>query len=164
MGSPGYWADDFVICFGSTDKVFYCLHEDGSTDWTYTLREPIYSTPAPSCHGDVYIADLRGTVWAMGNATTAVEDPIDESSLGLSVVGPNPTRGGIHFQMPPAVGGLRSVEVLDLLGRVVAKLSPNPDGGLFWNGRTSAGEAAAPGVYFVRTSQPGPAARLVVVR
>lgn len=164
MGSPGYWADDFVVCFGSTDNVFYCLHDDGSTDWTFALNAPIYSTPAPSCHGDIYIADVLGTVWAMGNATTAVEDPFNESNLGLSIVGPNPTRGGIHFQMPPSAGLSETVQVLDLLGRVVARLTPTLDGGLYWNGRTAAGEAASPGVYFVRADQPGPAARLVVIR
>jgi hypothetical protein len=84
---------------------------------------------------------------------------------------PNPLAFATTLRFDLALAGRARVEIFDLGGRRVALVGDRELGpGRYawpWDGRTAAGTAAAPGLYFVRFSAPGLApetTRLVVVR
>ncbi len=73
------------------------------------------------------------------------EHPIANVNVDLL---PNPARDNVTI----LAKGLRiaSVEIFDILGRSVARVSMN--GSWKWNARTASGEKASAGVYIVRVS------------
>lgn len=112
--------------------------------------------------------------------STSVEDASSGVAAGdlgapLVKVTPNPTRGGatVCFSLPQhALGaGENTIEIsiYDARGRLVASLSSktdSPAGRLTWDGRTSDGTQAPPGIYFVKARSGDAAAetKLVVLR
>ncbi len=163
-GSPVYWEDDDVVGVGSLDGTFYLLHADGSLDWTFTVGAPIYTTPAPSRHGDLYVADVSGRVWAMGNATTAVEWEPPVGRGALTLLGPNPTPGGVWLQWASKTEAGPDIQVLDATGRLVRRLPSDPRGRIHWDGTAASGQPVSPGAYFLRADQAAHAVRVLVVR
>lgn len=76
------------------------------------------------------------------------------AEFGIKAVKPNPLKGSttIHYALPAE--GRVSLEVFDIHGRKVTSLVDQHKSagyhGVMWNGRDSAGDRAAQGVYFLR--------------
>jgi glucose/arabinose dehydrogenase len=96
-------------------------------------------------------------VTAPGTTTGAPDR--DAAVLALSVPRPNPTRGGVALQLELPRPAQVSFEVLDAQGRqVMTESARRYDSGrwaLRWDGRNSAGAAAAPGLYLARVRVDG---------
>ncbi len=124
---------------------------------------------APSSPGSVTLTwqDLRS-----GGQTTAAIYAAPAGAIGVAAVGenpgvqealaaprPNPSRGPATFQLTLPRSALVRVEVLDLSGRRVATLASETFSAgthsLTWDGSTSSGGRASPGVYLVRVKAPG---------
>lgn len=89
------------------------------------------------------------------------------SHATLAYAGANPFRdeARLRWELPRA-GDVR-ITVHDVQGRLVRRLHDgveNATGEVRWDGRDGGGEAAAPGVYFVRLTGEGGTATLPVVR
>jgi len=98
--------------------------------------------------------------------------PHDTPSASWSIGGihPNPFYKNVHITYTvPADGGLHTVSVYDVNGRMVRRLHQGHRGGgtvrLDWDGRRTDGTLAASGVYFVRLAPAGlnPIVKKVVV-
>lgn len=163
--SPVCFEDDSVIAFGCDDGVFYCVHQDGSTDWTYAVGSPILSSPAPSAEPlNIYVADMTGRVWAFGFLPdVAVNEPGDPIALRLQVW-PSPSTGTISLRCAGPGETTRILTLHDTLGRLLARLSPDRAGGWRWDGRDGSGRPVGPGVYHYRLEDGAAAGRLVLVR
>jgi len=76
----------------------------------------------------------------------------------LTLLSPNPTRGGVDVDFAVARGGVVRISVLDIAGRERAVLARGtyPAGlhALRWDGRIGGAKAAA-GIYFMRFEGPG---------
>jgi hypothetical protein len=112
---------------------------------------------------DIYLQHVNGSAATLG----ALPAPgVRASSIGRAW--PNPFSG--HVQMPftlPAASQVR-LSVMDVSGRLVRDLGTSwMSGGSHqfqWDGTTSAGVRAAPGLYFLRVSGAGVALSRAVVR
>lgn len=72
--------------------------------------------------------------------------------LTVSAPWPNPSREGVALSFQGGAGGSISLEVLDVAGRVVRRLSAGrpASGKLIWDGRGDDGRSLPPGVYHLR--------------
>ncbi len=99
--------------------------------------------------GVAYIATRRG----LSSLVTAYVQP--ETTFGDLVVGPNPFRPGRDAQL--MIEGLVEasiIKVLSVSGDLVAEIA-TPGGRVgFWDGRTSNGDYAPTGVYFIVAAAP----------
>ena len=77
----------------------------------------------------------------------------------LRSVQPNPARAGMRVEYSLAERSLVRVQLVDLAGRVVAEMDHQTrEPGVWqagWNGLTSDGRKAAPGIYLVRLEVGG---------
>jgi hypothetical protein len=77
----------------------------------------------------------------------------------LRSVQPNPARAAMHIEYSLSQRAPVHVQLLDLAGRVVAELENGTrEPGIWqagWDGRTSDGRKAAPGLYLVRLEVDG---------
>jgi hypothetical protein len=164
--SPTYFGDDDVIGVGSDDGVFYLIHEDGSLDWTFTVGAPIQSSPAPSPFGDIYVADLDGTLWAMGPGNTvAVGEPGHWPQAGPRLMAaPNPFRQTVSFSAQGDVPAGKALQLFDVQGRAVARVEPSGAGQYVWDGHDQAGRALPSGVYLYRLDGASASGRVVLLR
>jgi hypothetical protein len=95
------------------------------------------------------------------------------ASTGFGVLGlsPNPTAGGVQITFAAPSQGVK-VKLFDVSGRLLDELAVtrlSAAASMFeanWDGRSSAGRLAAPGIYFVRISNGvhSKTARLIVAR
>ncbi len=108
---------------------------------------------------DSFILKLR--VRALGPGAFRVEGvPIRLSPQ------PIPSQGRILFGVVPPGSPAAQLTILDLAGRIVARISVSAGGELTWDGRGEHGALALPGVYLYRLEM-GPRrqeGKLVVVR
>jgi hypothetical protein len=111
--------------------------------------------------------------WRVGAGSDTVHFVgADPARLGPPhlTLNPTPTRGPVLISVSGLAGSPPSIEVFDLAGRVLwgatALRIGNGRWQLAWDGRTSAGEGARPGIYFVRCRAGGGTLRhtLVIVR
>jgi Zn-dependent M28 family amino/carboxypeptidase len=82
-------------------------------------------------------------------------------------VGPNPGLGEVSIQMAAGPGRARSVEIYDISGRLVKRITPSVDGGVagaVWRGDDASGAKVAAGIYFVRAQGRRDAAKVVLVK
>ncbi|MCK4414612.1 MAG: PQQ-binding-like beta-propeller repeat protein [Candidatus Eisenbacteria sp.] len=162
--SPVYFGDDHVIAFGSDDGVFYCIHEDGSTDWTFTIGEPIRTTPGPGTFGNIYAADLTGKIHAFGTfGDVAVDEDWLEEGRRLAAA-PNPFTHRVLFRFPGRESNNGEVLIHDPLGRLVARPRADAAGTITWDGRDRQGRPLPPGTYFYRLVGTGRVGRIVRLR
>jgi hypothetical protein len=72
--------------------------------------------------------------------------------LKVSAAWPNPSRESVALSLQGGTGGAISLEVLDISGRVVCRMSgPRPASGrLIWDGRSEDGRLLPSGVYHLR--------------
>jgi hypothetical protein len=113
---------------------------------------------------------LRAVVWEDGepDPATSAPRPARETRGGGLAAFPSPTRGAVTFRaegVTAAEDRGATLAVFDAAGRVVRVLPAGPFE-TRWDGRSGAGTAASPGVYFVRlASEDGVrTARVVVAR
>jgi len=72
-------------------------------------------------------------------------------SLGISGVKPNPSREGFLLGYYAGREGNVELEIVDVSGRMVRRVSGiGFDGEVFWDGTSETGKEARPGIYFVR--------------
>jgi Concanavalin A-like lectin/glucanases superfamily/Divergent InlB B-repeat domain len=97
------------------------------------------------------------TITAVFGQTTAVEDLPRE--FALSRIAPNPVRDRTTIEFAVATEANIKLSVIDVTGHEVRVLAEGkfPPGRhtVAWNGRTSRGGVAAPGIYFVSYMKPG---------
>ncbi|HET9326330.1 MAG TPA: choice-of-anchor B family protein [Candidatus Eisenbacteria bacterium] len=107
------------------------------------------------------------TQQALGAAPFPGELP---ARLGLRSPWPNPASGRVSFVLEMSNAGHAVVDVLDLQGRHVARVfEGRAEAGtrvLTWEGRSSEGRDASPGIYFVRAVSGGESrsSRVVKIR
>lgn len=155
---------------GSTDpnvgKLFDVASNSTSTRFTFTF-DTLGTFPF-FCRIHE-LSNMRGVV--VVSAVAGVEPvPIADGRVGfLAAPFPNPSGAGASFRFALGRAGDARAEVFDVRGRRIASVLDGrlPAGAYTarWNGRTSGGRAAEPGVYWIRLSVPGLTAsrRLVVV-
>jgi hypothetical protein len=121
-----------------------------------------YQAPATDRYGVVVVNENGAAggynlkVWS----TTQVGVPGAPSlSTGLKGVAPNPSAGAVQIQFAMREAGEASFEVVDMAGRLVARIAGRRwEAGTWsvpWDGRTTRGTAAAPGIYFVQMRVDG---------
>jgi len=115
----------------------------------------------------------RGGSVCIGTGTTGLDSPRpDRPEWMLAPPSPNPARGGTRIRLfrPPASAGMSCrLGLFDPRGRLVRSLEGPAGSGfaeLFWDGRNERGDAASPGVYFVRLETPNRtlSRKVIVVR
>jgi hypothetical protein len=153
----------------------------------YPLHNPAYHTQADSI-GTGPNVGMNDSLWFVeavksgvaafallcrpfrSNGVEAGQPMALPRELALLPLRPNPTQGGsaIRFLLPHPTRAV--VEVYDLAGRLVKKVSDGPfspgEQEVVWDGRGAGGEAVPSGVYFVRlqASDGVRTGRLVIVR
>ena len=133
-----------------------------------------YSSLAIDASGRPHISYFNSTAgdlrYAVGNSdVTGVGDPMAGVVGGLTVY-PNPSIGGrVNIRMADArQAGVTTVEIFDLGGRRIRRLSLDTSGSVLWDGLDESGKAVQAGIHFVRPVQASASLaavrRLVVVR
>lgn len=134
-GPPGGWPDEVM---GSVTD----------TTWSGTIPEPSWFTVCP-----VDIHMLRGSC-ASVMPTGTLETPAMPLAFSLEPPSPNPSRGALVLAFTLPSEGRVSFAIHDAQGRVVRSLAegvrPAGTHRIAWDGRTSEGRTASPGVYFAR--------------
>jgi len=122
----------------------------------------------------VGVADSAGTQrgFVLTPAGTTAVDPAHGGMRGLDLRAPlpNPSRAATALRFSLAEAGRVRLDVVDLGGRVVARLGEGwrsaGEHVLEWNGRDEHGDPVRPGVFFVRLASAGRVAsqKLVISR
>jgi hypothetical protein len=140
-GTGEYWAPRSAALFSATANQAYTPAGAGATGWYAVV---------------VTNENLGGGSFSLrvSSTTVGVPDVGAPFATRLTRVAPNPARGVVRIEYAKAVTGAAAFEVLDMAGRVVARIAA-PDnataaGTVTWNGRIAAGTRAPAGVYFVR--------------
>jgi len=162
--SPLYSTDDEVVCVGAQDGVFYCVHDDGVLDWTYTVGEPLRSSPAPGYGNMVHVADVTGVLWSfgIGPSVDVGEREIAGGTRGLMAY-PNPSTGRVALRLADDLRAEERIVVLDAAGRCVAVLSGRGRD-VRWDGRDRGGVQVAAGSYLFQRVATGCSGRVLILR
>jgi uncharacterized protein (DUF2141 family) len=162
---PSAWK---VVVSGSSEAEVQLqshFRHDEEVWWTVVAGEGCRAAPVPAWRRLVNSAALVGPPGEIDGPLTRPKPVV---TFGIRNLYPSPTRSEATLVLTlPAAGRVR-VRVHDAAGRLVATIH---DGGLpagvrqlVWNGLTSAGRPAPPGVYLVRAeSARGVATRRLVV-
>jgi hypothetical protein len=128
----------------------------GGTLWVSTLTPGSYTftTADWSCAITVGVFDYPAPPPV--DVPAAPQAPPENASL---VVVPNPSPAGVRI-IAPAPGAAASaenatLEIMDVSGRIVRRISGRLSAGYEWNGRDADGRAVESGVYFYRLAAPG---------
>jgi hypothetical protein len=145
----------------------------GSPDYYYVVprsarvaesagRFTSYTAPATDNYGVVVVNengvadDYTLKVWSTTPVGVGGSLPV---RTGLRAVAPNPSAGRVQIQFALGEPAAAGFEVLDLAGRMVARIpEQRHEAGTWsvgWEGRTSGGKPAAPGIYFVQMRVDG---------
>jgi hypothetical protein len=109
---------------------------------------------------------FRGAVGLPHSSLTALSESLPATGVGASPaspsvldVAPNPSRGDVQVEFSLPRSQPTVVSLYDLAGRRVRNLVNGPlEAGshrLTWDGRTEAGAAVGPGIYFLRVTGAG---------
>ncbi|MCK4303829.1 MAG: PQQ-like beta-propeller repeat protein [Candidatus Eisenbacteria sp.] len=165
MSSPVYFGDDDVIGIGSDDGVFYCIHADGSLDWTFTVGHPIRSIPAPMRYGNIYVADVSGAVWSLGRLWWNEVPRREWISLDVPCQAiPNPAVGRVTFKTLGEDPIASRLLILDAAGRRVAALGSHGCKAVLWNCRDQHNRPVAAGTYFYLLTGQSEMGRITLLR
>ena len=104
--------------------------------------------------GELYFAQLGGTIYRFISDTSSSEDGLPESGLRLDTASPNPSGGEAEIAFQLGKPGSARLAVYDMLGREVARLY---DGAVSTEVKTVRldGRGLASGVYVVRLDVEG---------
>jgi hypothetical protein len=151
-------ADIKLLLFGSngTTGTYFVprsarLFETTSPTWVFTAADTEW-------YAVVLVNDngLAGTytVRAVTGVPTSNVGETPGSLTGLRGVSPNPSAGRVQIQFALHEPGAVAFDVVDMAGRMVARIPGRHwEAGAWsveWDGRTSRGTQAAPGIYFVQ--------------
>ncbi len=116
-----------------------------------------YTAPSTGYYGLVVVNDNGAEgQYDLGVSAAGVESPPRAlpSVTSLHGVSPNPARGSTRVDFALNAPARVRIEALDLAGRVIARIEESDhaagEWSATWDGRTIAGQRAAPGVYLVR--------------
>jgi hypothetical protein len=117
-----------------------------------------YTAPATDQYGVVVVNEngvaVNYTLKVWSTVPVGVADAPPVLTTGLRGVAPNPSAGRVQIQFALREPGAVGFEVLDMAGRVVARLPGRRwEAGTWsvgWDGRSTRGTLAAPGIYFVQ--------------
>jgi hypothetical protein len=157
-------ADIKVLVFtsyGSPD--YYYVAPRSARVAESTWRFTSYTAPATDYYGVVVVNengvadDYTLRVWS--TTPVGVSDLPPVQATGLRGAVPNPSAGPIQIQFALHEPATAAFEVLDMAGRMVARIpEQRREAGTWsvgWEGRTSGGRPAPPGVYFVQMRVDG---------
>lgn len=161
---PGYASQTVIDADWDpvTDRFFLLTLEDGAyVNGAEFVSNGLFTSSLKSiCYDPLSQSAFVGTEYAsvfrldVGGAVDASVFDVSPSDLALQVR-PNPSSGEFHFELnlPRATSGA-SFAIFDVRGRRIAtpfagELSRGKQV-IDWSGKTSTGERAVPGVYFVR--------------
>jgi hypothetical protein len=154
--SPVYFGDDDVVCFGSDNGVVYCLRADGQLDWTFTVGSPVRSVPCPGMDGHIYVADVGGTIWAMGTVAGSAAPGDDWPLAGLGIrPTQNPALGSISFRALDQAAATADLLLYDIGGRHIDTVPGNGAALRTWDGVNAQGRRVAAGTYLYRLQGAG---------
>jgi flagellar hook capping protein FlgD len=169
-------ADIRVLVFtshGSPD--YYYVAPRSARVAESTGRWTSYTAPATDFYGVVVVNengvadDYTLKVWSTAPVDIGDWPPV--RATGLRAVAPNPSAGAIQIQFALREAGSAMFEVLDMAGRMVARIPEQRRAAgtwsVGWEGRTSGGRPAPPGIYFVQMRVDGRRvglARIALVR
>lgn len=163
-GDRGGWAD-YRALRGITDGSIYnenAIHRDRpheifAEDFRFlfggALANYSGSIENPGLTLPSRVPGLREFLLGIPNSTASVNDLPVRRELRLF---PNPTRGAVTIAFAegsPDAGAPLTLQVFDVQGREVARREIVAGGLAGWDGRSDAGAAAPPGIYFVRVSR-----------
>jgi hypothetical protein len=123
-----------------------------------------FTSPANAYYGVALVNDngLSGTYLVRvvtAGAPVGVGDGVPAAATGLRGVVPNPSAGQVQIRFAVREPGAVAFDVVDMAGRVVARIPGRRwEAGTWsvaWDGRTSRGTQAAPGIYFVQMRMDG---------
>jgi hypothetical protein len=122
-----------------------------------------YTAPVTDRYGVVVVNETgvsdNYTLKVLTVPPTGVEEPLRGLATGLRGVAPNPSAGQVQIQFAMREAGAAAFDVLDMAGRVVARIPGRQwEAGTWsvgWDGRSSRGTQAAPGIYFVQMRVDG---------
>jgi photosystem II stability/assembly factor-like uncharacterized protein len=139
----------------------------------YGLNNPYYHRTTDRVNTidfDFYSDVVRGAVATM--AEMAVLDTVSSSVIpafeisGLRI-SPNPGRGQVTIEMAAARQVPEHFGIYDVAGRLVSRIEPEVASGTaraVWEGVDLAGERVGPGIYFLKVTERGPAAKIVLLK
>jgi hypothetical protein len=127
-----------------------------------TSPSTVFTAPDTAWYGVALVNDngMTGTYTVRVNTTPiAGVGEAPGAATGLRGVVPNPSAGPIQIQFALREPAAAAFEVLDLAGRMVARIpEQRREAGTWsvgWEGRTSGGRPAPPGIYFVQMRVDG---------
>jgi flagellar hook capping protein FlgD len=167
-------ADIKLLLFGSTGTTGTFFAPRSARLFETASQTQVFAAPDTGWYGVVLVNDngLTGTytVRVVTLPSVGVGDA-PRPPTELRAVAPNPSAGRVQIQFALDEPGEAAFEVLDLAGRMVARIpAPRHEVGTWsvdWEGRTSGGTMAAPGIYFVQMRAGGRRvglARMALVR
>jgi FlgD Ig-like domain/Right handed beta helix region len=173
QGGGGDFSGPMANDFSPSDAVYGNLEADplfvNAAAGDYHL---VSSSPAIDAGDPTRPHDADGTVADIGPFAyphMLTVPPGTGFRLALAAA-PNPARDATEIRFTLPARGAANVDVLDAAGRAVrvlwrGDLEPGPHA-IRWDGRDAAGQAAGPGVYFVRvrTGDGERAARVALIR
>ncbi len=104
--------------------------------------------------GELYVVAIGGTIWKLIDqaATNAASEDVLPDEYRLYPNYPNPFNPSTQFAFDVPVASVVSVEVVDVLGKVITTLANREFSAgrhqLIWNGMDAAGMPVASGTYF----------------
>ncbi len=166
--------------YGDADTRFYMYRSFNGSMWGFPSTSVLtgtfsgqYTAPATDWYGIVVVNNNGGSGFyelAVQPLTVAVEPEPGPALSRLQSVEPNPGTGPLRIQFELARSGAVGFDVVDLAGRVVARVpSREWAAGRWihpWDGRADDGRKLSSGVYFVRMRLEGQAIdsrKLVIV-
>jgi hypothetical protein len=131
----------------------------------YKLRFHASSTPQVTdvlirrtnfYNAGVYVTPVATSDAMIGIGVTLGVGPSGPGAPGRVRVEPNPSFGRVAFVSEGGAGGLDTVDILDLQGRVVRTLTPSVTAArVVWDGRDARGAPVRAGVYQARIRRDG---------
>jgi hypothetical protein len=122
----------------------------------------VFEASATNQAGVVIIGDRGTTPGNILRRIAYLEAPIPGSTVDVPSgtsplraalrVQPNPARGSVRFSLGRWFAPGERVEVMGVDGRVMARVEPDANGFLRWDGRDPSGRLAPSGVYFARVA------------
>ena len=151
---------------------------DGPTSWTFNWTAPsidegevtFYAAGNASNSGDGNNGDYIYTAQFVTQPSTALTPRVEPLDFALLSVTPNPFNPSAEIRYRLDTEGEARLEVYDLGGRLVSRLSEGRQSAgehaARWNGMTLSGRPAASGVYLARLEMQGQvqAVRLLLVK
>jgi hypothetical protein len=155
-------ADIKLLLFGSGNSTGKYFVPRSARLFETTSPQITFTAPNNGWYGAVLVNDNGQAGTYIVRVVTLPPTGVGEVSglaTGIRAVAPNPSAGRLQIQFALHDPGVATFEVLDMAGRIVARLPEQRRGAgawtVGWEGRTTAGTLAPPGIYFVQMRVDG---------